>query len=285
MKNQRRNKVLTYALVWTLLFSTLAFGQDASKAAPAKPDAAEIVTPSYADYLIEVAPGYDTSRTYDREAQAIARVLSSKTGTNPVLIDNHGYARDLVLQSVAARLARDPHGKRLFRVNWNAFLSSTKDQAEFDAILKGILTYVESTKGKTVIYLDDIASFSPDAPMLGSKVAEKLYNALSQGKIQIMSAADADSFNRQIAGDSRLRERFEKVEFAKDKTDDPFVGDKLSPDLRALVAGADQNRTVKVILQSDDIDNPQLLNVLQAKQYRDRRPGRRLEYAHYRVAC
>ena len=170
----------------------------------------------------------------------------------------------MVLQSVAARLARDPMGKRLFRVNWNAIFSSTKDQAEFDAILTGILKYAEASKDKTVIYLDDIASFSSDAPILGPKVAASLYKALSEDKIQILSAADADSFNRQIAGDNRLRSRFEKVAILKDKDDDSFVGDKLSPDLRELVAGADQNRTVKVILQSDDIDNPQLLDLLKS---------------------
>ena len=37
---------------------------------------------------------------------------------------------------------------------------------------------------------------------------------------------------------------------------------KLSPDLSELVNGADQNRTVKVILQSEDLNDPRLLNVL-----------------------
>ena len=66
----------------------------------------------------------------------------------------------------------------------------------------------------------------------------------------------------QIAADDKLRGKFERVSISAKSDDDSFVGDKLSPDLRALVAGADKNRTVKVILQSDDIDNPQLLNVL-----------------------
>src|SRR5688572_1631080 len=43
---------------------------------------------------------------------------------------------------------------------------------------------------------------------------------------------------------------------------DGFAGGKLSPDLRELTADADQNRTVKVILQSDDTENPRLLDAL-----------------------
>lgn len=68
---------------------------------------------------------------------------------------------------------------------------------------------------------------------------------------------------RQVrpAASGEPRQRFEQIAAAPENNDDPFVGDKLSPDLRKLTADAGQNRTVKVILQSDDIDNSQLLNV------------------------
>ena len=262
MRNKRLPIVTTYLLVWTLLFSTLAFGQAAVKPVSADRTLVSEVETSYAGYLMEVSGLPATGQSYTREIKTIARVLSSASAKSPVLIDDQGYARETVLQAVAERLANDPNGKRLYRVNWNAVFGATRDEKEFDVILDGILKYVAASKGKMAIYLDDIASFSSETPILGNQVAAKLYKSLSQGNIQIMTAADADTFNRQIAGDSRLNPRFEKVAIFNAKDDDSFVGDKLSPDLRELLAGADQNRTVKVILQSDDIDNPQLLNVL-----------------------
>src|SRR5205823_9066652 len=63
-------------------------------------------------------------------------------------------------------------------------------------------------------------------------------------------------------GDSRIKSRFESILIRDKKDEDSFVGDKISPDLREIMAAGDQNRTVKVILQSDDIANPQLLDVL-----------------------
>ncbi len=261
MRSKQRFRVTVYLLIFMLLFPTLAFGQVIGDPNQTKATTAP-ETPSYAAYLIEVSATNDASETYGKEAQAIARVLSSNATKNAVLIDEHGYARELVLQSVAARLNGDGKGKTLFRVNWNALFGAAKDQDAVDRTLKGILDYVAASKGKIAIYLDDISSFSSETPMLGAKVASDLYAALLQGKIHVMSASDSDSFERQIAGDSKLRPRFERIGFAKEGDDDPFVGDKLSPDLRELVAGADQNRTVKVILQSDDIDNPQLLKVL-----------------------
>jgi hypothetical protein len=72
----------------------------------------------------------------------------------------------------------------------------------------------------------------------------------------------------QMTIPARSKIQLSDAGIAKESADDPFVGDKLSPDLRELIAGSDQNRTVKVILQSDDIDNPQLLNALKRSNVR-----------------
>src|SRR5204863_1699487 len=99
--------------------STLAFGQSPARTGPDKAVApAAVDTAAPADFLIEVLPSSSTDKTFKNEAQAIVRILSSKDLKNPVFIDQHGYARDMVLEAVAARLAGDPHGKKLYRVNW-----------------------------------------------------------------------------------------------------------------------------------------------------------------------
>ncbi len=252
-----------YLLIFTLLFSTLAFGQAQSTAERARITPMAPENPRFASYLTEVSPDGEEGRQFEKEAQAIAKILSAKNAKSAVLIDKLGYARELVLQSVVARLAAG-NGKKILRINWNALYADAKDQESFDRVLKGVLDYVETRKTDTAIYLDDISNFSSETPVLGAKVATDLYRALSLGKMQILSAADSETFDRQIAADSKLQPRFEKIEVSEKNDDDTFVGDKLSPDLRELVAGADQNRTVKVILQSDDIDNPQLLKVLRA---------------------
>ena len=153
MIDKRLSKLAAGLMAWSMLFSTLAFGQTVS---PAGSTAASRVTTG-SDFLIEVAGTGNVSGAYSRESEAVARVLTSKAGKNAVLIDNQGYAREIVLQSVASRLAAS-NGKRLFRVNWNAVFSSGKDEAGFDRTLKGLLDYAAASKGKTAIYLDDIAS-------------------------------------------------------------------------------------------------------------------------------
>ena len=100
---------MTALLVWTLLFSTLAFGQAAVKPVSANPTSAGEVETSYAGYLMEVSGLPATGQSYTREVQTIARMLSSTSAKNPVLIDDQGYARETVLQAVAARLESDPN--------------------------------------------------------------------------------------------------------------------------------------------------------------------------------
>ena len=135
MKNEQRSKVMTSLLVGALLFPTLTFGQSSRKADAARTSAVEKMTPSYSDYLIEINAGYNTGNDYIKESQAITHLLTSNAGKNPVLIDDQGYARDMVLQSVAARLTESATGKRLFRINWGTLFSSDKDQNAIDTTL------------------------------------------------------------------------------------------------------------------------------------------------------
>ena len=94
MKNNRRPIVMTYILVWTLLFSTLAFGQTTVKGVSTERTNVQDIEQTFANYLMEVAGTPATEQIYSREVQTIARMLSSNNSKNPVLIDNQGYARE-----------------------------------------------------------------------------------------------------------------------------------------------------------------------------------------------
>src|SRR5688572_21708371 len=260
MRNNQFPTATAYVLTWTLLFSTLAFGQAPVRVHTKQSNGIVGVLPS-SGFLLEVA-GAIGNDPFEKDSAQVARLLSAKSAKSVVLIDEYGTARESFLQSVATRLESSGNGKRIFRINWNAIFSLAKDDAAVDRMLSGILSEAESSKGKIAIYLEDIAGFSQDTPVLGTMVAKRLYDALSKGSVQILSATDIGGFDRQIAADKKLRPRFERIVLSKKSDEDSFVGDKLSPDLRELVAGADQTGTAKVILQSDDTEIPQILDAL-----------------------
>ena len=148
MSTKRLPIVMTYLLVWTLLFSTLAFGQAAEKRVSADSAPASEAGMSYERFLTEVEGTPASGQSYTREVQTIARVLSSST-KNPVLIDDQGYARETVLQAVATRLASGTSGKRLYRVNWNAVFGATRDEKELNIIVDG--SPGSDTEGRNLI--------------------------------------------------------------------------------------------------------------------------------------
>ncbi|HSU25354.1 MAG TPA: S8 family serine peptidase, partial [Pyrinomonadaceae bacterium] len=195
---------------------------------------------------------------FAREAAHLVKVVAGSARKNAVVIDR-GTERDGVVKAAASQL--QDRAKVVRQIDWNALFTSFDEETEMSAALEGIIAAIERTKGKTVLYVDDISAFSNDVPLYGQIAAKLLYDAIASGKIQVISAATADRFTYQITADKRLKGRFEKVEVAE-KDADAFVGDKLSPDLRELVNGADSGKRVKVILQADDIGDPALLATL-----------------------
>ena len=146
-------------------------------------------------------------------------------------------------------------------IGTRCFRRSMQKREMYAAALDGIIPAISGTKGKTILYVDDISGFSRDVPLYGEIAAKSLYNAIASGKIQVISAATSDRFAYQIATDKQLSGRFAKIEVFQEDEDE-FVGDKLSPDLRELFNGSDASKRVKVILQADDIGDPKLLATL-----------------------
>ena len=248
-----------YLLIAALLLPTASFAQNV-RTSDTKPVTAVTEKRSYIDFLTEVPTG-NVDGTYRTEANRIAQLLAKGT-KNVVLIDEHGFARDLVLGAATTQLASLKSDKHIYRINWASLFGTVKNDAELDAAMKDIVAYAEGSHGNVVIWLDDLSNFTAASPTLGRTAAAKLYAAVSEGQIQVLTASDNASFESQVVADSNLRSRFEKVAFKNEQDADPFVGDKLSADLKDLATGADKNRTVKVILQSDDLNDPQLAATL-----------------------
>src|SRR5687768_7105312 len=100
MRNNQFPTATAYVLTWTLLFSTLAFGQPPARVHTNQSNSIVGIVPS-SGFLLEVT-GAIGDDPFEKESAQIAKLLSAKTAKSVVLIDEYGYAREQVLQSVAA---------------------------------------------------------------------------------------------------------------------------------------------------------------------------------------
>ena len=218
----------------------------------------------YVTYSKKPAEGFLTAvrdtggaEPFDAADSIVSVVLQGKTA---VLIDA-GLDKDAIVRQAAAGLAE--RSRTLYAVNWERLLNANPSEAGLSSAVDQIIADAAASKGKTVLYIEDIAGFAKTAPAFGRVVAERLYDAIASGKVQAVTAADAARFVREVTNDAKLRRYVAKVEL--NETDrDPFVGDKLSPDLREMLNGAGRNSRVKVILQADDINDPRLMAALEA---------------------
>ncbi len=206
---------------------------------------------------------------FEREVDILERALASRDRKGTVLVDRSATKRVPVVNNLVARLASENiapslRGKSIVRIDLPQIFSDSKSAAEVSAQLDSALKQIEATGGRAILFIEDITPFTRDNPSYGVIVSERLRQSLVSGKINVISASTDEEYNQLIAADEQLNARFKKVdlEIASETANDGFVGDKLSPDLREIIAGTNPNQKVKVILQSDDIKNTELRTLL-----------------------
>jgi len=278
MKQGKLTTIFSGLVIYSVLLSSIAFGQNVDGQNNLKGNADSKVSGKQTEasfkYLQDITRSAEAGQIasvegVEAEVEKITRILASGSKKNRVLIDEYATKRLLVVNTLAVQmLAKDApanlRGKRILKIDTASLLADSKNRTEAATLFQNALDQVTKANGNVVLYLEDISSFARQNPLFGAEIADGLRKFLVDGKTQVLSAGTVTDYHQQIADDSQLRNRFQKIEIkANDEVaDNSFVGNKLSPDLRELVNSGDQNQNVRVILQSDDIKNPELLAVL-----------------------
>ncbi|MGH9942910.1 MAG: hypothetical protein ACRD9R_11205, partial [Pyrinomonadaceae bacterium] len=219
----------------------------------------------------------DATTTLNR----LTRTLARTPQVSPVLLDETGAARARQLTASLARtIARgDAAGlkhKRLFRLDLAA-LSAGED---FEGRLQAILAEAAGVgRGSVVLVVDELNSIVGPGAAYGERAATLLRDALTRGELQLLAAATPEFFAQQISTDAALSKLFQRISL--DATDEDaddvsrqsreaagFVGDKISSDLREMIAGGAEGARVRLILQAGDTNDARLKALLKSQQAR-----------------
>jgi subtilisin family serine protease len=169
--------------------------------------------------------------------------------------------REAVAAVVADDLRNNENAARLYRINWGQLLADSTSVEALTRNIDEILRFASGPPCGNILFVDDASSFSSSNPLFGEIVANRFYDAISHSKLRVLTAATKNEFAAEISADPLLRPIFEKIEI---NTEDDFVGDKLSPDLREMVNSGNPDGVVKVILQAEDINSRALRQALAA---------------------
>ncbi|MCR5150514.1 MAG: ATP-dependent chaperone ClpB [Clostridiales bacterium] len=165
----------------------------------------------------------------DDEIRNVIRILSRKTKNNPCLIGEPGVGKTAIAEGIAIRIAKGDVPERLkdrtlFSLDMGALVAGAKYRGEFEERLKAVLTEVQKSEGKIILFIDElhliVGAGKTDGAMDAGNILKPL---LARGELHCIGATTLNEYRLYIEKDAALERRFQPV-----TVDEPTVEDTIS---------------------------------------------------------
>ncbi|GIL56898.1 hypothetical protein Vafri_12190 [Volvox africanus] len=155
----------------------------------------------------------------DEEIRRVMHILCRRTKNNPVLVGETGVGKTALVEGLAQRLvARDvPYslmGCRIVELDLGALTAGAMMPGEFEDRLKAVLQEVAASRGRVLLFIDDIHNLVPAMGQQGATMLDGgalLKPFLSRGELRCIGASSTDKFKKTIEKDPGLERRFQQV--------------------------------------------------------------------------